>query len=154
MHLKDHISSDLVFIIQGASDKAAFLKGLVARVKERFKDVDDKALFRRLIEREEEISTGIGHGVAIPHATVDNLDESVCIIAQTPEGLDFKSLDSSPVHITFLLLSPPDSTGVHLRLLARIARLVSDEKFILKIATAKDESDLYALIQEEDSRHV
>jgi PTS system nitrogen regulatory IIA component len=154
MHLKDYISRDLVFTIHNAVDKAAFLKDLVGRVKERFEDIDDDTLLTRLIEREEGASTGIGHGVAIPHATVEGLKKTLCIVAQTRQGLDFKSLDSSPVHIIFLLLSPPQATGTHVRLLARIARLVSEDRFILKIANAKDEDELYTLIHEEDNRHV
>ena len=154
MHLKDHISRDLVFIITGQSEKEAFLKELVNRVKDRFQNIDDATLLKRLIEREEQVSTGIGHSVAVPHATLDDLDESVCVVAQTPQGIDFKSLDSSMVHITFLLLSPPESTGVHLRLLARVARLASSQSFIRKMATAKNVEELYDLIEEEDGRHV
>lgn len=154
MHLKEYISKDLVFFIRDVDEKSAFLANLVGRVKERIDDIDDVALLDRLNAREEEISTGIGHGVAIPHATVDNLDKSLCVIAKTPRGVDFKSLDSSLVHVTFLLLSPPAATGTHLRLLARIARLVSEEKFIARMAAAGDETELMTMILEEDERHV
>ena len=154
MRLKDYISKDFIFVIHEPADKLSFLKQLVERAKERFAEIDETELLKRLIHREEEVSTGIGNGVAIPHATVESMGKSLCIVAQTPEGLDFESLDSSPVHITFLLLSPPNAVGIYLKLLARIARLVSNEKFVLSMATAKDENELYALIEEEDSLHV
>ena len=154
MRLKDYISKDFIFIIHEPGDKYSFLKQLVVRAKERFVEIDEAALLKRLIYREGEVSTGIGHGVAIPHATVESIEKSLCIVAQTPEGLDFESLDASLVLITFLLLSPPDAMGSYLKLLARVARLASSEKFVHAMATAKDEDELFALIEEEDSRHV
>ncbi len=154
MQLKNYISKDLIFVIHKPTDKLSFLKQLVECAKERFVEIDETSLLKQLTDREEEVSTGIGHGVAIPHATVESMEKSLCIVAQTPDGLDFKSLDSSPVHITFLLLSPINATGTHVRLLARIARMVSDEKFIISIAKAKDENELYTLIEEKYIQHV
>ena len=77
-----------------------------------------------------------------------------CVIAQIPEGVDYLALDTSPVNITFLLLSPPGKTGDHIRLLARIARLASNEVFLSRITKAKDAVEIYALTVEEDNRHV
>ncbi len=154
MHLKDYISEDLIFIIPGPKNKLDFLETLVARVKDRFPRIDERALFDRLIKREEEVSTGIGHGVAIPHATVEGLQKSHCVIAKVLGGVDFDALDGALVHTIFLLISPPEPGGVHLRLLARIARFVMSPTFIQRMASAQDTAEIYASLVEEDSRHV
>ncbi len=154
MRLKECIADDLIFVIHEPTDKLSFLEELAARIKERFPDIDSHALLTRLTAREEQVSTGIGQGVAIPHATIEGLEKTHCIIAQIPQGVDFKALDSLPVHIVFLLLSPPGKIGDHLRLLARIARLASNKEFILGIADVKEAKELYARVEREDSLHV
>ncbi len=154
MRLNDYVEEDLVFVIHGPADKQSFLQQLVACVKKKKPTIDEHKLFDKLMEREEQVSTGIGHGVAVPHAVVEGLDRIVCLIALSPEGIEFQALDASPVHVTFLLLSPPGMTGSHLRLLARIARLVCRREFVSRIAKAKDASEVFALTMEEDGRHV
>jgi PTS system nitrogen regulatory IIA component len=154
MHLEDYLERNLVFVIDESKDKLSFLETLAARVGSQIPGIDVVSLLSKLEEREAEISTGIGNGVAIPHTTVEGLVEPTCIIAKIPGGVDFESLDGSPVYISFLLLSPPQSTGIHLRLLARIARLVMNADFISSIIDAADAEEIYKITVEEDLRHV
>jgi len=154
MRLRDHVSRDLVFILRGMADKRGFLAQLVALIVDRCPEVNGAILLQRLLEREEQVTTGIGHGVAIPHAVVEQLDRTRCVVVQTPEGLDYEALDGSPVHVFFVLLSPPQSTGVHIRLLARIARLADSAQFIAHIVAALSEDAIHTLILDEDGRHV
>ena len=76
------------------------------------------------------------------------------MVIQAPGGQDYESLDGSPVHLFFVLLSPPGETGTHIRLLARVARLVDSEAFVTRVATAPSASDVLRLTVEEDERHV
>ena len=154
MRLKDYITKELVFVIHGPAYKHAFLRQFVSCIKKIMPAIDEEELLGGLMEREEQISTGIGHGVAVPHAIVKSLDRIVCVIAQSPEGVEFQALDASPVHVVFMLMSPPDKRGEHLRLLARIARLVSNQEFVSRIATAKDAETVFAVTMDEDGRHV
>ncbi len=154
MRLRDYTDSDLVFVFRDQCDKPAFLQRLVALVKERLPGIDDEALLARLMDREEQVTTGIGRGVAIPHAIVDGLDRTRCVVVQIPDGIDYQSLDAAPVNVAFLLLSPPGVTGVHIRLLARIARLVDRGEFVLTLARAESEDQVYQVLMDEDGRHV
>ena len=79
---------------------------------------------RRLLERERTMSTGMGGGVAVPHAKTDKVRNLVVAMARVSDGVDFKAIDGKPVYLVFLLLGPPDSTRQHVDLLARIAYLV------------------------------
>ena len=154
MFLKNHMDRNLVFANLKPADKLSLLEALAEKTAARLPSIDRSELLRSLKEREDQVSTGIGHGVAIPHTTVEGLTDTVCLVAQLPGGIDFEALDASPVHLVFLLISPPERTGKHIRLLARIARLVSDETFVYQIATAADAAALFARVVHEDQRHV
>jgi PTS system nitrogen regulatory IIA component len=154
MRLRDHITRDLVFVLRDAPDKRTFLRRLVDLVQRQLPVINPEQLYGRLLERERLVTTGIGHGVAIPHATVEGLPETVCVVVQTPQGVDFEALDAAPVVVTFLLLSPPGRTGLHIRLLARIARLADSAAFISSIASAHSDEEIYTLTLAEDDRHV
>ncbi len=154
MRLREYISKDLVFVIRGSADKLSFLKDVTANVKERLPSIDVDKTLAALIERENQASTGIGQGVAIPHTTLDGIGKTLCVVAKSPEGVDFESVDSAPVHVIFLLLSPSGKVGNHLRILARIARLASRKGLVSGILAAQNEADVYTLIVKEDDRHV
>jgi mannitol/fructose-specific phosphotransferase system IIA component (Ntr-type) len=87
---------------------------------------DEDHVVAALLRREELGSTGIGRGVAIPHTKTGAVDRVVAAIGQSPDGLDFESLDGEPVHLMVLLLSPPDRPGDHLRALERVSRALRD----------------------------
>ena len=154
MRLRDHTSRELVFVFSEPCGKRPFLEQLVGLVREQLPGIDDASLLARLIAREEQVTTGIGHGVAIPHAIVDGLERTRCVVVQIPGGMDFESLDASPVHVAFLLLSPPGVTGVHIRLLARIARLVDSGQLVQDIARAASADEVYEVLMDLDGRHV
>lgn len=95
----------------------------------KIKKGDRDSILKNIREREQLGSTGIGKGVAIPHAKADNVKKMVAAFAVSKEGLDFRSLDGEPTHLFFLLVAPGETPGPHLKALAKISRLL-DEKFI------------------------
>jgi PTS system nitrogen regulatory IIA component len=154
VRLKEYISKDLVFVIRGSDGKTAFLKDLTTCTKKQFPSIDADTLLANLTKRENQATTGIGHGVAIPHTNLAGIEKTVCVIALSPDGVDFESIDSTPVHLSFLLLSPLGHVGKHLRILARIARLVTREGLVSSMASAENEADAYTILENEDARHV
>ncbi len=107
-----------------------------------------------LLEREYTCSTGVGHWLGIPHATIDGLSETVMSVATIEEPLAFNAIDGQPIKLAFLLLSPPERASEHLRLLARIARICADEQFIDRLWQVAVADELYRMLCEEDGRHV
>jgi nitrogen PTS system EIIA component len=91
-------------------------------------------------------STGIGRGVAIPHAKLAKLDRLVGMFARVEMPIDFEALDGEPVDLVFLLLAPEGAGADHLKALARIARLLRDEKIAEELRRARDENALRALL--------
>jgi len=107
---------------------------------------------RRLIEREEVMSTGIHPGIAVPHAYTGAAPKSVCALARLASGMDFRSLDGGKVFIVFCLLGPPDATEQHVRLLARIARLIEMPGVIDDLRMAATPDSLITLLRTAERR--
>jgi len=113
---------------------------------------DTETLINALLEREKLGSTGIGENMAIPHAKSDEIDQIVIVFARSINGIDFESLDQKPVHFICLLLAPTHSTGLHLKALARIARLFKSLPLREKILKAHGADSIYSTLIEEDSK--
>jgi mannitol/fructose-specific phosphotransferase system IIA component (Ntr-type) len=107
-----------------------------------------------LLAREQVLSTGIGSGIAVPHAISEAIGSPRLIIGLSPTGVDFRAMDDEPVHLFFLLLSPPDRAGHHIRLLARIARLARHPEFLDGLRECRTGEEVIERIHEYESEHV
>jgi PTS system nitrogen regulatory IIA component len=132
-----------------SADKKGILKELVAPVA-KVANVSEEGLVKVLLDRERLGSTGIGGGVGIPHGKLKNLENIVLGFGLSKQGVDFESMDGKPTHIFFLLVTPENSTGLHLKMLARISRLLKDESFKERLINASSQDDIFAIIQEAD----
>jgi PTS system nitrogen regulatory IIA component len=103
-----------------------------------------------LLERERLGSTGIGDGIAIPHGKLRDINDLVLSFGRSAEGIDFESMDGKPVHLFFLLVAPETCAGIHLRALARIARLLKNGTVRKKLAKVDSREDIFSIIQQED----
>jgi PTS system fructose-specific IIA component/PTS system nitrogen regulatory IIA component len=103
-----------------------------------------------IMKREELGSTGIGRGIAVPHTKHPSVDSLVATIAIAKEGVEFQSLDGEDVFIMFLLISPPDRPGDHLRGLESISRHLKNEDFCSFLRQSKSPSEVMELLREAD----
>jgi len=115
---------------------------------------DKAALLNALIERERLGSTGIGESVAIPHGKSDEITKIVAVFGKSSKGIEFESLDQKPVHFVCLLLAPSSSTGLHLKALARISRLLKSQTLREEILKSQDAKTIYSMFLEEDSKFI
>ena len=104
-----------------------------------------------LMERESLGSTGIGDGVAIPHGKVAGIERLVAAFGRSRNGVQFHSLDGKPAHLFFLIMAPENSAGMHLKALARISRLLKDERFRRSLLEAAGVDELRTILHEEDA---
>jgi mannitol/fructose-specific phosphotransferase system IIA component (Ntr-type) len=111
-----------------------------------------ESIVKAILKREELGSTGIGRGVAVPHTKHPSVDRLVGTVAVSPEGVDFASLDGERVHLFFLLISPPDRPGDHLRALENISRQLRDDTFCRFLKQAKTAEDIKLLLDEADNQ--
>jgi len=132
-----------------ARNKKGILEELVVPVAE-IAGVSQKVLSKVLMERERLGSTGIGGGIGIPHGKMKNLESLVLGFGLSRKGVDFESLDGQPTHIFFLLITPENNTGLHLKLLARISRILKNDPFKSRLLGAADGDEILGIIKEED----
>ncbi len=107
---------------------------------------------RAVMARELLASTGVGDGVAIPHAKIDGLERLLGCFGRHPTGIAFDAIDARPVQLIFLLLIPANSAGPHLKALARISRLLRDDGLRRRLLT-EEGPHLYRMLIEEDALH-
>jgi PTS system fructose-specific IIA component/PTS system nitrogen regulatory IIA component len=106
------------------------------------------------MKREELGSTGIGRGVAVPHTKHPSVERLVGTVGISRNGVEFSSLDGEPVQIFFLLVSPPDRPGDHLRALENISRQLRDDTFCRFLKQSKTVQDIEQLLEEADNNQL
>jgi PTS system nitrogen regulatory IIA component len=111
-------------------------------------DLGGEAVFDRLLERERLGSTGLGHGIALPHARTPEVVQATGAFIQLQQGVNFDAVDDQPVDLAFALLVPQDATEEHLQLLARLASMFSNEQLCDKLRSATSAQELLDHIQE------
>jgi mannitol/fructose-specific phosphotransferase system IIA component (Ntr-type) len=136
-----------------ASIEALFRK-VTTDLKSSGVPLDVEAATSALIRREGLCSTGVGNGIAIPHATLEGLCSTHIAVATLAEAMDFHSIDDKPVSVIFMLLGPPGKPDEHAGLLARISRICSKQSFISQILCAETSEDLRKLLLAEDEKYV
>jgi PTS system nitrogen regulatory IIA component len=149
MRILDALKIEAVISDLQSVDKKGVLEELSRPVSELF-DLEKDDLVNILMERERLGSTGIGGGIGIPHGKLKNLDTLVLGFGLSRRGVDFESMDGRPTHIFFLLVTPENSTGLHLKLLARISRILKNEPFKAKLMASGNSADIISIIAEED----
>lgn len=149
MKILDVLHRDAILTDISSKEKIELIKELAAPLA-RIIGVSFPELVHVLMERERLGSTGIGTGIAIPHGKLKSLDRLVMGFGLSRKGVDYDSLDGRPAHLFFMLLTPENSTGLHLKALARIARLLKNELFKEKLLRAQTPDDVISVIQAED----
>ena len=113
--------------------------------------IDDREAYRKLVyAREEESTTGIGEGIAIPHGKGAAVTRPGLAAMVIPNGVDFDSLDDEPVHIVFLIAAPNTKDNIHLDVLSKLSMMLMDEEFIEKLKNAKTVEEFLAIIDKAD----
>lgn len=153
MKLHRYLSPDLVILDLQADGVDSTLTRMVQRLAQLNLLESEQTVLTALLEREAAQSTGIGGGVAIPHAVCPELSSTIIELALSREGVDFLALDGKPVHTFFLLLSPPAHSSTHIKLLARIARLMRQPEFLELLLSASTADDVIRLIRQFDEEH-
>jgi PTS system nitrogen regulatory IIA component len=149
MKILDVLQKEAIVPDLKSETKKEILEELVAPVA-RLAGVEGESLVRVLMERERLGSTGIGGGIGIPHGKLKQIEEAVVGFGLSRKGVDFESMDGRPTRIFFLLVTPENSAGLHLKVLARISRILKNEPFKQRLLQASDREEIFRIIQEED----
>ena len=156
MKLSDFVVPDAIIVDLKASTKEDAIRALVQslRATGNIKTDDEQGIVAAILKREELGSTGIGNGVAVPHTKHVSASKLVATIALAKGGVDFASLDGGAVHILFLLVSPPDRPGDHLRGLENISRHLRNPNFCSFLKQAQTKEEVLELLNEADNNQL
>ena len=151
--IRDLLEENLVIEDIEATDKRGVIREFAELLKSAGKVRDADELVRVLMEREALGSTGIGDGIAIPHAKLPVLRDMVVAFGRSSRGVEFQSTDGKPSHIFFLLVTPEDKPGDHLKTLARISRILRNPDLRDNLMRTSACREIQRLIEEEDGKY-
>lgn len=149
MNILDVLDIESIIENLSAKNKQGILEELV-KPHVKATGIENKKLVQVLVERERLGSTGIGSGVGIPHGKLEGLQTIRLGFGISRDGVDFESIDGKPTHLFFLLLTPENSAGLHLKMLARISRLLKKDTFKEKLLQSSGADEIYKIIRDED----
>jgi PTS system fructose-specific IIA component/PTS system nitrogen regulatory IIA component len=153
MKFADFVKGKAIKANLGADEKESVIRELVEALVESGDIATDErdSIVKAIMKREELGSTGIGRGVAVPHTKHPSVDRLIGTVGVSGEGVDFNSLDGEKVQLFFLLISPPDRPGDHLRALENISRQLRDDTFCRFLKQSKTAEDVQQLLEEADN---
>ena len=150
MKLLDILKVDAIIPGLTAKHKKEVLEELCRPVAKR-EGIERGSLLEVLLEREKLGSTGIGEGVAIPHGKTKAVKELLIACGRSHSGVDFESMDGKPTNLFFLLIAPENSTGIHLKALAKISRMLKDPSFRQEFMSAQTAEKMLDVIASRDT---
>lgn len=143
--LGDLLTADaIIFQMEGKERKDVF-RALAKKASETF-SLDENLVFEAILERENLGGTGLGDGVAVPHARIKGIDHSYGVFALLKEAVDFEGPDGRPADLVFLLLSPEDAAANHLKALSKVTRIMRQASIRASLRNARSKDALYALL--------
>lgn len=153
MKFHDFVSQESIRAELNSEDKESVIRELVHALVDsgQLNDGEQDSIVKAIMKREELGSTGIGRGVAVPHTKHPSVSRLIGTVGVSNDGVDFNSLDGEKVQLFFLLISPPDRPGDHLRALENISRQLRDDTFCRFLKQAKTPEDIQQLLEEADN---
>lgn len=151
MKIRDLLSAESIELSGRAESKADVIEKMVLLMEKRG-NLDDAEKYKKgVFQREEEGTTGIGEGIAIPHAKSDAVNAPGLAAMVLPDGVDYDSLDGAPAHIIFLIAAPDTKDNVHLDVLSKLSVLLMDEKFTAALQKAQTSEEFLTVIDKAET---
>ena len=150
MALADLLQQDAIIPALRVNSKKQLLQELAARAA-KLTGISEREIFDIILQRERLGSTGVGHGIAIPHGKLNKIDTITGVFARLEVPIDFEALDDQPVDLVFLLLEPEGAGADHLKALSRIARVLRDHDLVAKLRATDSASAIFAFLNEEQA---
>lgn len=151
--LAEILREALIFPDLAAATKAEALREMAAGIAREFPGLPEGDLLHVVLERERLSSTGIGSGIAIPHAKHPLAEGQIVAFGRSRAGLPFDAIDGKPVHLIFLIVGPVGANEAHLKVLARISKFLHDTSFRERLFTEEDAKSIHEAIAEKDAQY-
>src|SRR5262245_40375383 len=151
MRMSDFVVREAIAANLAATTKDGVIREMVENLRQAgfFKNCTPDDIVKAILKRELLGSTGIGRGVAIPHAKHSGVDRLIGAVAISKGGVSFESLDGEPVYVFVMLISPNDRPGDHLRALENVSRCLRDDSLVKALRNAADANAIWELLTDE-----
>jgi fructose PTS system EIIBC or EIIC component len=149
MRLADVLPISRIKIPLESTDRDQAIKELINLMKDSVNDLD--LAYKAVLDREKIMTTGVGNGIAIPHCKHHTCPNFAVALGITNQEIEFNSIDNKKVKLVFLLLGPEKDPGIHIKLLSRISRLMTNDDFRKKLISCTDNKEVYQLIENEEA---
>jgi mannitol/fructose-specific phosphotransferase system IIA component (Ntr-type) len=150
MRFSDLLKASTVVLELPKGDRFEAIRHLVDALASEELLANPERAYDAVVAREKVLSTGVGSGIAVPHATLNSLTKPCVAFGRSQQGIDFEAIDHKPVHLVFLLLSPGNEYDLHLRMLSRISRLCTEEALRNQLRLAPTAESVLDLLQERE----
>ncbi|MCK4236768.1 MAG: PTS sugar transporter subunit IIA [Candidatus Krumholzibacteria bacterium] len=154
MRLSKKIKKSAILTEMKASSKDEALGELVDLLCSAYKLKEQETILEAIIKREEKQSTGLGMGLAVPHAKTPVVDRLYIAFGRSLEGIDFDSIDGEKATLFFILISPRDVSGPHIKALAGISRLIKHEDFRQALLECTDKKNFFDLVKKAEEKYL
>lgn len=154
MRLSKIIKKSAIRLHLRSATKSEALSELVDLLCTAYKLKDHNEILRAILQREDKQSTGVGMGLAVPHAKTPAVKKLFVAFASHAEGVDFDSADGEKAHLFFILVSPRDVSGPHIKALANISRLVKHKEFREALLACRDEKGFVELVKKAEAKYL
>lgn len=154
MKIQDILQKNGILTNLEATDKIELLTQMGKYLASLYDIKDQDLIVRKILDREAEMSTGIGYGIAIPHARIDGIDRVYMIAGRSVKGIDFNAIDEQPIHLIFMMLSPSNASSQYTHILSSLSRVMSYEELRNNLIETEDADTFLSTIVNGEDKYV
>lgn len=154
MKIQDILQKNSIITNLEPSDKTGLLTQMGKYLASLYDLKDQDLIVRKILDREAEMSTGIGYGIAIPHARIEGIERVYMVAGRIVKGIDFNAIDEQPVHLLFMMLSPANASNQYTQLLSSLSRIMSYEEIRSSLIETEDSGKFLDIIIRGENKYV
>ena len=154
MKIQDLLQKNAILTDINGTDKSEVLTQMATFLATFYGLPGGDDIARRIIEREADMSTGIGYGIAIPHARISGIEHLYLVAGRSVSGIEFNAIDELPVHLLFMMVSPQNTSAEHTQILSKLSRIMSYEEVRTRLLAVEDAEQFLDVIIQSENRYV
>jgi fructose PTS system EIIBC or EIIC component len=152
--IQDILQKDAIVINIKATNKIEMLTQMASYLSVVYDLKDQSTIVKKILDREAEMSTGIGFGIAIPHARIEGVDRVLMVAARSMQGIEFGAIDEQPVHLIFMMISPKSASVPYTHILSSLSRIMSYEEVRQSLLETKTAEAFLSIITRGEDKYV
>jgi mannitol/fructose-specific phosphotransferase system IIA component (Ntr-type) len=154
VRIQDILQKNAIILNLEAADKTNLLIQMAQYLASLYDLKDKDMVVQKILDREAEMSTGIGFGIAIPHARIEGIETVLMVAARHVKGIEFNAIDEQPVHLIFMMLSPPSTTSPYTQILSSLSRIMSYEEIRKSLIETDSPDSFLSVISRGEDKYV